>query len=288
MPTYDWLAMCKRYREGVGLTPELAVRVRKSLDVLVDAFRLYEGSLVLSFNGGKDATAMLFLSLAARAEWLSSYRDGRLVPSSAAAGAAVVPGLPTKASGGASGAGASDEPAPAAAMRAIYFPSKEGFPELDAFVQRMVRDCDLQLLTYEGVGFVDGLKDCIDYKGGRAFVLGTRHTDPAAKAGLGAFAPSSKTWPAFMRVNPIVEWDFGDIWVFLRAFGVPYCALYDQGYTSLGAIESTKPNPALQRPDGSYAPAYELAEAGDERRGRGRVKTATAPVATKAEEDGKE
>lgn len=45
-----------------------------------------------------------------------------------------------------------------------------------------------------------------------------------------------------------------------RRYDLPYCSLYDQGYTSLGKIDDTLPNPALAKPDrpGEYYPAYML------------------------------
>jgi FAD synthetase len=55
---------------------------------------------------------------------------------------------------------------------------------------------------------------------------------------------------------------------------VPYCPLYDQGYTSLGGTTDTHPNPVLkaEKGDGAkdekFRPAYELVEDKAERLGR--------------------
>ena len=37
-------------------------------------------------------------------------------------------------------------------------------------------------------------------------------------------------------INPIVKWTERDIWDFIFAYGLPYCELYDEGFTRLGCI----------------------------------------------------
>lgn len=37
-------------------------------------------------------------------------------------------------------------------------------------------------------------------------------------------------------VNPIVDWEDGDIWEFIKAENIPYCGLYDEGFKRLGCI----------------------------------------------------
>lgn len=61
-----------------------------------------------------------------------------------------------------------------------------------------------------------------------------------------------------MRINPVLNWAYRDVWVYLRQLDARVCPLYYQGYTSLGSTQDTEPNPALLRSDGTFAPAHEL------------------------------
>lgn len=104
-----------------------------------------------------------------------------------------------------------------------------------------------------------------------AVLMGTRSTDPNAR-GQRELSPSSPGWPRFMRVNPIIDWQYEDVWRFLLATSTPYCSLYDNGYTSLGNRKNTLRNAELIVRDDNgnetYKPAYELLDGALERRGR--------------------
>ena len=98
--------------------------------------------------------------------------------------------------------------------------------------------------------------------------MGNRRTDPWSQD-LEPFTQSSEGWPDFMRVFPILDWDYCSVWKFLREFDLPYCSLYDQGYTSLGEKNNSQPNPMLKIDDSDqFRPAYELTDGSQERLSR--------------------
>jgi len=101
----------------------------------------------------------------------------------------------------------------------------------------------------------------------RAIFMGTRRGDPHG-ASLAPFAPTDPGWPPLMRVNPILDWTYTDVWQFLRFLHVPYCCLYEKGYTSIGLLHDTEPNTKLRNSDGTYKPAWDLEEDTEERAGR--------------------
>lgn len=37
-------------------------------------------------------------------------------------------------------------------------------------------------------------------------------------------------------INPIIEWEDSDVWDFIRAEGINYCSLYNEGFHRLGCI----------------------------------------------------
>jgi phosphoadenosine phosphosulfate reductase len=47
-----------------------------------------------------------------------------------------------------------------------------------------------------------------------------------------------------VKFNPLADWSEDEVWTYLRAFEVPYNALHDQGYRSIGCAPCTRPTVA--------------------------------------------
>ncbi|ORX50958.1 phosphoadenosine phosphosulfate reductase [Hesseltinella vesiculosa] len=57
-----------------------------------------------------------------------------------------------------------------------------------------------------------------------------------------------------IKLNPLALWDFQQVWTYIRANEVPYNALVDQGYKSIGDRHSTKrPSEAQGERDGRWS-----------------------------------
>lgn len=167
---------------------------------------------------------------------------------------------------------------PTVPLQCMYLKETDPFPEVTAFVRDTAQAYNITTVEQAG-GFKMGTKAFVEERGVVGFVMGTRRGDPFAET-MEAFMPSSPGWAEFVRVNPILDWEYSHVWEFLRSFKLPYCALYDKGYTSIGNTHDTLPNPELtihsdqdRHSDKDpvrcmYLPAWELMNPNAERAGR--------------------
>jgi len=154
----------------------------------------------------------------------------------------------------------------------IYFELPDSFDEVTQFVREITKLYSLRLVVLGE--FKSGLFQLQKvHPEVKAIFLGTRRNDPHGDK-LSSFQHTSPGWPEFMRINPILDWRYHSVWAFIRHYKLPYCSLYDRGYTSIGQRHNTVPNPALlldALPDGThrFRPAFDLEDETTERAGRG-------------------
>eukprot|EP00935_MAST-01C_sp_MAST-1C-sp1_P002257 g2257.t1 len=165
-------------------------------------------------------------------------------------------------------------------VQVFYVLEEFEFDEILQFVRTTERKYGIPIRTLEGLSLKQAIEQFATESKVQLVVDGSRKDDPNAKE-LAQFTPSSADWPPFMRLAPIIEWEYAEVWEFLRYFELPYCFLYDQGYTSIGSTKNTEPNPALlNETDGRFGPAYLLPRAHMERWGRAKKNKAHAASAT--------
>jgi len=233
--------------------PALHARISAALETVESALHIFHNAdeLCLSFNGGKDSTVVLHLLRAALA------RRGLSFATSGGA-AHVCPSVVffsttgQELSGGEGSCGVGT------------------FPEILAFMRSSEAAYGFSIRELKG--FKDGLASLVGAGGGvRGVLMGTRTGDPDAVQLKGPFSPTSLSWPPAMRVCPILDWTYPQVWEFLTGTGLPYCPLYDLGYTSLGSPLDSVPNPHLRRQGGEeegFLPAWQLKDGTLERAGR--------------------
>ncbi|KAF6751138.1 hypothetical protein DFP72DRAFT_851082 [Ephemerocybe angulata] len=239
---------CKKIARDVYTLAEdpqdpLAPFVKEALQVIDQCLDTHsQDGTAISFNGGKDCTVLLHLYAGALARRLGP--NERMKP-----------------------------------IHALYIPVPSPFEALEEFIDQCVKAYNLDLFVCrpeapevesvvtpnisEGLEFMtanrpravgkskggEGMREALQrYKDKfpniSAILIGTRRTDPHG-AKLSHRNMTDSGWPEFERVNPIINWDYSHVWTFLRQLNVPYCKLYDEGYTSLGSTYNTFPNPAL-------------------------------------------
>ncbi|KAH8393074.1 hypothetical protein KR215_004667 [Drosophila sulfurigaster] len=147
-------------------------------------------------------------------------------------------------------------------LRAMCVNSHEPFEEMEQFIATTLQRYSVKLQRYNGPLKLAVEQALAEQPQVRAMFLGCRRTDPGC-AELTPMMPCDNGWPVLMRIFPLLDWSYHDVWNYLRSRQLPYCSLYDQGYTSLGERSSTRMNPSLLAYDEQlgkliYRPAYEL------------------------------
>ena len=222
MEIYQFHQACK------DTHPELYQHINHAIDIIYKSLHIYTANeLCFSFNGGKDSTVILHLL---RYVQYLKDKEQHSSPSNQNTTTTTTTDITTSSPN-------------FLGIKLIYFDSPDNFPAVLQFMKDMENQYNF-ILHHVG-GFHSGLVK-LGKEGIKAVLMGTRKHDPDGVS-LDYFTPTSLNWPPCMRICPILHWSYSSIWLFLRGINLPYCYLYKEGYTSLGSLGDSIPNPQLLR-----------------------------------------
>jgi phosphoadenosine phosphosulfate reductase len=78
--------------------------------------------------------------------------------------------------------------------------------------------------------------------GKQAWITGQRRDQAATRAGLNVREYDEAR--GIVKFNPLADWTEGEVWDLIRERDIPYNALHDQGYRSIGCAPCTRPTVA--------------------------------------------
>jgi 3'-phosphoadenosine 5'-phosphosulfate sulfotransferase (PAPS reductase)/FAD synthetase len=219
---------------------EFISKLSTTIKIIEDGLARYsQDQTCVSFNGGKDCCVVLYLYYAVALR--SKYEHP---------------------------------------INVLYIKIDNQFEEMDYFIDHVIPmyyKSALNFITFDDTSKT--LKDCLKElkiinPRIQSVLMGTRRTDSDYFKNMSVFAPTDGDWPSYMRINPILDWSFSEIWFFIRLFKLPYCSLYDKGFTSIDNSLNTIPNKALlvDEVTSTYLPAYFLESQDLERHSRVKIK----------------
>lgn len=127
-------------------------------------------------------------------------------------------------------------------------------PELVAFIKKYHPDVEIhrpimsmwQLIAKKKMPPTRLVRYCCEYlkegrgtghkENGRVVLTGVRWAESVKRAGRKMVETCRKPSQDKRFLHPIIDWDDGDVWEFIKGEGIPYCSLYDEGFKRLGCI----------------------------------------------------
>lgn len=227
---------------GVSFSPSLTRKLKETVSIISKAIDRYGRHLALCFNGGKDATVLLDL--------VSKVSEYKLQSGSKDVLTEI------------------ERQERKQQIKTYYLDNSDDFEEIISFMHRSQDFWNIKLIKLSTSSLKDGLSDLIENYDTKAIFLGVRNSDLKLPL-TNEFQQTTDGWPDAMRVMPILKWNYHEIWEYIEKTNIPYCSLYDQGYTSIGSKNDTFPNPNLyDKETDSYKNAKFLENEEDERKGR--------------------
>lgn len=198
--------------------------------LLKDIFKRWDpfsGQISFSYNGGKDCQVLLIVYLSCL--WEFFKESIRISQFSLKFQKFPLEYLPT-----------------------VYIDQAETFQTLEDFIELTKNRYFLSL--YESprnqTSMPQAFRNYLDLnENTEAIVIGIRHTDPYGEK-LKCIERTDSNWPDFIRLQPLLHWKLANVWSLLLYSGEELCGLYEYGFTSIGGVNTTRPNPFLKKGPG--------------------------------------
>jgi phosphoadenosine phosphosulfate reductase len=123
------------------------------------------------------------------------------------------------------------------------------FPETYEFIETLRRQLSLNIQAFAGhqtvregldqdleIRKVEPMRRALATLGTQTWFAGLRRSQAESRAKLNPLEVRDGRF----KVHPIFDWSDRDVYLYLKAHGLPYHPLWDQGYVSIGDWHSTK------------------------------------------------
>jgi phosphoadenosine phosphosulfate reductase len=108
----------------------------------------------------------------------------------------------------------------------IHFVGREGKDAMYRSIDLRKACCDIRK--------VEPLRRALEGK--KAWITGLRREQSSARAEV----PLVDTTGERIKLNPLANWSWGDVWNYIKAAGIDYNPLHDQFYPSIGCAPCTR------------------------------------------------
>lgn len=121
----------------------------------------------------------------------------------------------------------------------VYRPASEAVIQ---FVEREGKDAMYRSIALRkaccGIRKLEPLARAL--AGQKAWITGLRREQSSARADVPMVDDSDVPVNGRLKINPLAEWTWGDVWHYIAAHGVDYNPLHDQFYPSIGCAPCTR------------------------------------------------
>ena len=121
----------------------------------------------------------------------------------------------------------------------VYFPDASSVEKMvsEHGFNLFYKSADLRKLCCN-VRKVEPLKRA--FKGLDAWICGLRREQSVTRVALNKVEIEKRDGREVVKVNPLADWKESDVWEYIKKHNVPYNALHDRGYPSIGCAPCTR------------------------------------------------